>query len=324
MWDHERDVCVPVRSFSGMRPHMGGDRAALRESSVAHRTPERLLPGVRPRVRRQVRRLAERLRARVTPSRMCNIKYHKTRWIIQVNLYNTFHFANQKTRSTNLLSDFVSRIKWQTCESYLLKVSVILPSYPTNNISRDIFNEHSLTSSKDIFLWYLATRQNGPLHQPERLLAGVRAQVSLEGAGPGVRLAAYPAEIWPAVVFASSATYGVDASRSHRWTASTDADRRMFATGELQSMMRLGVWMGVDNAATAADDQAIGDWRGRIHPRLRCSLHRIVLRGGTQKRLHAPSGRIALLVPAHMYAHIFACMRVYVKIYAHLHSEEQG
>lgn len=63
------DIRVPVRSFARVRPHMRGDRAALRESPVAHRTPERLFAGVRPRVRRQVRCLAERLRARVAPSR---------------------------------------------------------------------------------------------------------------------------------------------------------------------------------------------------------------------------------------------------------------
>ena len=37
-----------------MRAHVRGDAARLREPAVAHRAPERLLPGVGPAVRRQV------------------------------------------------------------------------------------------------------------------------------------------------------------------------------------------------------------------------------------------------------------------------------
>lgn len=68
--------------------------------------------------------------------------------------------------------------------------------------------------------------------QPEGLFAGVRAQVSLKGARSGVRLAAYPAEVRPAVVVAGAAAYGVEASRSSR-TGGADADRRVFTAGEL-------------------------------------------------------------------------------------------
>lgn len=139
----------------------------------------------------------------------------------------------------------------------------------------------------------------------------MRAQVSLEGARPGVRLAAYPAEVWPAVVVA--ATYGVDAGRDGRHRAGgADADRRVFTAGELQPMMRLGVRMGV---AAAAGDQAIGGGRrGRIYPRLRRRLHRIVLRGGTQERLHAPRRRIALLVPGHTHTRVYICMKIYAHV----------
>lgn len=119
----------------------------------------------------------------------------------------------------------------------------------------------------------------------------------LEGAGSGVRFATYPAQIGSAVVVAAADAAGGDACR--RRAAGTHADR-VFAARELQPMMRLGMRMGVNDAAVAtttpAGDQAIGA-RGWIHPRLRC-LHRIVLRGGTQQRFHPPCRRIALLVPS--------------------------
>lgn len=70
-------------------------------------------------------------------------------------------------------------------------------------------------------------------NQPEWLLAGVCAQMRLEGAGPGIRFAAYSAQVGSAVVVAAAAdaaaaTAGGDARR----TDATDADR-VFTPGEL-------------------------------------------------------------------------------------------
>lgn len=96
------------------------------------------------------------------------------------------------------------------------------------------------------------------------------AQVSFEGARPGIRFPAYSAQIGSAIVL------GGDAARG---TRSCTYANRVF-TPELQpatTMMRLRVRMGM------ADQTAIGR-RALIHSRgrLRRRLDRIaILRGGT-------------------------------------------
>jgi len=98
----------------------------------------------------------------------------------------------------------------------------------------------------------------------------VSAQVSFESARPGVRFAAYSAQIGSAIIF------GGDTARGRTCGIYTN---RMF-TPELQSaatVMRLGVGMGMT-------DQTVIGRRTLIHPRGRLRRHfhwTAVLRGGT-------------------------------------------
>lgn len=150
---------------------------------------------------------------------------------------------------------------------------------------------------------------------PKGLLSGVRPEVRLEGAGPGIRLSANLAQIWPDLVVLAQGQLAPERGPRGRGRRGSSLAkpielvvmvvvvvqvrrrrRRVVLLGVVVVVVRVGV-----GRRSHSRSEAIG--RRLVNPLV--LLQARVLGGGTQQRLHAPRRRrrrvvLAALVPVTM------------------------